>query len=327
MVCCFYIQILNKEIQIIITKWIASYNDAFAYDGSAKSRTDTTRILNEQGYESLFIRMFGEQTVDDLVYVEEMVSPGDIVIFQSPIYSSANAEEKYISLLNELGAITIGLLHDIDVIRFGGDLNNYRQLINQYQGLIIASQSLVDVIKPKVPYVIQGPWDYLTDINPLAHTSDEPIVYAGNLTVGKTAFLDEVNYLINTYGERYDRSLEGWQGKYDPNILPSKLEGSYGLVWDSNGYGDYQKYNWSYKFSLYIVSGLPIIARRGSNVGNYVETNHLGFTVDDVLTIDKTNQPYQNYITNVSELANKLKQGKSIIEKVNEIENIISTTI
>lgn len=82
----------------------------------------------------------------------------------------------------------------------------------------------------------------------------------------------------------------------------------------------------SYKFSLYIVSGLPIIARRGSNVGNYVETNHLGFTVDDVLTIDKTNKPYQDYITNVNELANKLRQGQSIIEKVNEIENIISTT-
>ena len=272
------------------------------------------------------LNVFGVELANSQVSTPKPVTFSDGRVHQSPIYSSDNAEEKYISLLNELGAVTVGLLHDIDVIRFGGDLNNYQQLINQYQGLIIASQALVDVIKPTVPYVIQGPWDYLTDINPLAHTPDEPIVYAGNLTLGKTAFLDDIDYPINTYGERYDRTIEGWQGKYDPNILPSKLEGSYGLVWDSNGYGDYQKYNWSYKFSLYIVSGLPVIARKGSNVGNYVEAHHLGFTVDDVLTMDKTNQPYQNYITNVNELAIKLRQGQSIIEKVNEIENIISTT-
>ena len=34
-----------------MTKWIASYEDAFAYDGSAKPRTDTTKILNEPRYE------------------------------------------------------------------------------------------------------------------------------------------------------------------------------------------------------------------------------------------------------------------------------------
>lgn len=305
-------------------KYVAYINNGFAYDASVKPRQDVATILSKHGWEKLPIRMFGELAEQDLDICLYLLHQGDTVLFQSPLYSSPNAERKYLDVFKVKGVKTIGLLHDVDVIRFGGDLQSYRKLINQYDGLIIASQALADVVKPSVPYVIQKPWDYLTNANPLPHTLDKTIVYAGNLTEGKTAFLDSVD--VDTYGELYERKLKHYRGKFKAEDLPAHLDGSFGLVWDSNGYNDYLKYNWSYKFSLYLASGLPVIAKKGSNVGNFVDKYELGFTIASLSELKKPEQ-YAKYLKNVSEFTTKVRSGAFILEAVNGIENrIMSTT-
>lgn len=304
-------------------KYVATMG-GLSYDGTTKPREDVSKILSNNGFIKFNVDMFGELSKETRNLLYKTLNKGDLFVFQSPLYdANQTAEKDYLKIFNEIGVKSIALIHDVDPIRFGGDLKDYVEKINKYSGLIIASQKLADILQPSVPYVIQGPWDYLAPNNHKNHYQSEPIVYAGNLTKPKTSFLDDIKYPINVYGDPYDRKINGFKGRYKPEELPGIITGSYGLVWDSNKYGDYQTYNWSYKLSLYIVSGLPIIARSGSNVGDFVLKNNIGFVIDNVLDIDKSNKPYYDYINNIKDISDNMLNGFYILNAIKNIEREI----
>lgn len=74
---------------------------------------------------------------------------------------------------------------------------------------------------------------------------------------------------------------------------------------------------------MYIVSGLPIIARSGSNVGDFVLKNNIGFVIDNVLDIDKSNKPYYDYINNIKDISDNMVNGFYILNAIKKIEKEI----
>ena len=99
------------------------------------------------------------------------------------------------------------------------------------------------------------------------------------------------------YGINYDEqnitSLNvEYKGAFLPNEIPSKLEGSFGLVWDGdstdgcNGAsGDYIRYNNPHKLSLYISSCLPVIVWSQAAIADFVRQHNIGFCVDKLIDI------------------------------------------
>lgn len=138
-------------------KYVATMG-GLSYDGTTKPREDVSKILSNNGFIKFNINMFGELSKEIRNLLYKTLNKGDLFVFQSPIYDdNQTAEKDYLKVFNDIGVKSIALIHDVDPIRFGGDLKGYVEKINKYSGLIIASQKLADILQPSVPYVIQGP--------------------------------------------------------------------------------------------------------------------------------------------------------------------------
>lgn len=172
-------------------------------------------------------------------------------------------------------------------------------------------------------------FDYIRSSTDHPLRSLKPLVaFAGNLE--KSTFLHrelsafEFNILL--YGINYDEqnitSLNvEYKGAFLPNEIPSKLEGSFGLVWDGdstdgcNGTsGDYIRYNNPHKLSLYISSCLPVIVWSQAAIADFVRQHNIGFCVDKLSDIrtkinDMDEDEYQSYLTNVRKMQEKIVSG------------------
>ena len=125
-------------------------------------------------------------------------------------------------------------------------------------------------------------FDYSTDCKVCIRSFNDynrPCVsFAGALT--RNPFLDKLDKKeqpidIFIYGspEMHYKKMR-YMGSVDANILPSVIEGQYGLLWvdDYEQYerDNYMMYNNPHKMSLYIVSGLPIITWSKYAAANFV---------------------------------------------------------
>ena len=89
----------------------------------------------------------------------------------------------------------------------------------------------------------------------------------------------------------------------------SKIEGSWGLVWDGdseetcNGvYGEYLKMNSPHKLSLYIVARLPLIVWKESGLTDYVLKRNLGIAINSLRELPNrlkeiTEKDYNYFLT------------------------------
>lgn len=257
-----------------------------------------------------------------------------VIIIQYPHYnySSLLKEKLYTILSNNK---TILLVHDVNSIRFNGDIRKEIDILNKACVVILHSQNMADYLKERgltVSTVNLNMFDYLLGGLPSQenyHLGKE-IVFAGNL--GKSKFLTELakeNALglsLNLYGPNLDANLKNkvhWLGSYSPDEIPFKLQGSFGLVWDGNSVhgctgfiGDYLKVNYPHKLSLYIAAGIPVITWKRAAIAQIVEDYNIGFTVDSLSEISANidllhKDDYQMYLQNVANLQKKTISGVS----------------
>ncbi|EGF47082.1 beta-1,6-galactofuranosyltransferase, partial [Lacticaseibacillus rhamnosus MTCC 5462] len=71
--------------------------------------------------------------------------------------------------------------------------------------------------------------------------------------------------------------------RVDPEAIPHMLEGSFGLVWDSDAYpdvvgrwGEYERYNTPAKFPMYLSANEPVIVWSQAATAPFVEANQIG---------------------------------------------------
>lgn len=164
------------------------------------------------------------------------------------------------------------------------------------------------------------------------HKKEDPIAFCGNLK--KSKFIKDLDSClktkrINFYGFT-DSSVifpkcGQYQGLKDSFTLPSKIEGSWGLVWDGesiksceNNFGEYLVINSPHKVSLYLVSRLPVIIWKDSALAFLIEKYNLGITVNSLDEIENkiksvSEDEYQKIIKNIEIWARKIEDGEMIL--------------
>lgn len=183
-------------------------------------------------------------------------------------------------------------------------------------------------------------FDYYTDaaVRTRKHEEGEQwkVSFAGYLP--KSKFL----HTIDTTTHSYDMIIYGapteafesstYKGSVEPDILPSVIEGHFGLIWEG-GYhltpeDNYTRINNPHKMSMYIVAGLPIICWDKSAAARFVEANELGFSISSLDDIDErlhniSSSDYNRMVANCLAMRNSLVRGehiKNVIQKVSTNE-------
>jgi hypothetical protein len=324
-----------------------------------KAMTDINCIFNEEKLEEIIppCHVNPENDIADPLYRRKVLRDfkkkgikmrNEIIFVQYPTYlGNAFLFPHYVRKVAKRNRI-VYIIHDLNGLRYKVPYFEMidRHLLNKAYRIVSHNQSMTDYliekyhIDPK-KIINLGMFDYLTD-KPYEGTrkKEDGIAFAGNLRKAET-MLNEYKRLsikaqLNVYGSKSPLSeFEGenirYYGVFPPDIIQQKMVGGFGLVWDGTSvddckglFGEYIKYNNPHKASLYVVSHLPLIVSNESAVAKFVLAHHIGFGVDSLRQIPDiiskmSQEEYQEMLTNLSSLAEKVSKGgmmKEVIEKI-----------
>lgn len=315
----------------------------FSYDGAVKPRRDVGNLCHRHGWNVNLITMFGAMEDNEIENTVSQFRANDIVLVQTPLYTNnPNAEREWLEALQRRDVRVIALVHDADVIRFGGNLENYQELLNQYDCLILPSDKMFEKLGldwDNNLAFFHTPWYY--EVNPIPRSKplmaqgdkvDIELIYAGNITRVKASFLWNIKTPVLTYGQDDDNaqylSMVNYGGPIPPEELPAKMPLGFGLVWDgdvipdlSNNYTSYAQYNMSYKLSAYLAGGLPVIVWENSIFADMVKEKGIGYVVSDLTNIDQllantTVTEFQKMYRNVRWLSEDIISGESFYNSI-----------
>lgn len=268
----------------------------------------------------------------------------EVVFVQYPMLAF-DTEKEFYKLIKKKNKLVL-LVHDVHGLKRQNqnEINKEIEILNIADAVIVHNRfmkaKLIQLGLTVQHIYLLNIFDYLTEsklnINRFKKNS---IIFAGNLD--KSDFFKEFckdNKLLrlNLYGPHYDHSLDSMDnlkyiGNYNPDILPEKLIGQYGLVWDGDQintchgiYGEYTKYNNPHKLSLYLSSGMPVIVWKEAAIAEFVENNHVGLTVSTLSNLYQlinniTKAEYETMCKNVLRIREELINGKSLSKVINEI--------
>lgn len=319
-----------------------------ANTASSKAKEDINNILLEENFTPIYFDTEISK-LKKLLFTHKLVNRAltnvhyGTFVAQYPLYSHYMTKR----LLRKLSIIKvkrIGLLHDVVSLRNSKidteSKSNEISFFNSFDALIVHNNKMKKWLQDnevKSPMVSLEIFDYLNPQPILKPKFSKTLIFAGNLE--KAEFLQKINgeLSINLYGpnraEHYPHSAV-YKGIYSSEELPSHLEGSFGLVWDGNSvdecngpYGEYLKYNNPHKTSLYLSSGLPVIVWKQAAMADFVVNNNLGLAVDSLNDVNRelsklTAEDYRQMLKNVTEVANKLRDGdftKNAVEKAKKV--------
>lgn len=340
-------------------------NNQKNFNAAFKAVEDIKDILIEQDFLPLYVRIKRNKLffLKYLIYMKDMIQDivsfltklevGSMIVLQIPVRFPVYVLICYLYVLKRKKCRTIGLIHDVEQLRYES-----RKLFGRMERKIY---SLLDDIivhndKMKEYFVQQGIeekrlysleiFDYLVEGNLTLRkqTDAKTIVVAGNLSLEKAGYLYKMDnidsdlriklYGPNFYEEEY-KSIE-YCGKFPaheiPNII-SENDNLFGLVWDGdsidecNGVtGQYQKYNNPHKLSLYLASGLPVIVWEQAATSEFVKKNNIGILVHSLSEIPEimksiSKEEMEEMIRAACNIGNKLRKGHYTISVINKIIN------
>jgi hypothetical protein len=262
-----------------------------------------------------------------------------VVVFLFPVYAKMN--RLVISLLRRKGVEIICMIGDINGLKDADAMELRREIrfFKNFRYFIAHNDSMREWLEQNVhdPGVtVLEFFDFPMQLMHLTRRKSSDIVFAGNLA--KSTFLEELHRLpsplhFHLYGpgqtERMsDQRNVSWHGAETPQLLPAKLKGSFGLVWDGDtitspggSLGNYMKYISHHKLSLYIVSGLPLIVPCSAASAALVRKYRIGICIDNLFEINDridqiSEEEYQEFRKNMKGLAEKIGGGGCLKEAV-----------
>ena len=172
-------------------------------------------------------------------------------------------------------------------------------------------------------------FDYLAaeaDTAERKNAVDMPLIVAGNLSKAKSGYLYELpdNTEFNLFGMGYSGEPKpniNIKGSFKPEELPSKLDGSFGLVWDGpsaesciGATGEYLKINNPHKTSLYLASGIPVAIWKEAALAKLIEENGCGITLENIGEAKEkaekiSPEEYGKMVGNTRRIGAKLRAG------------------
>lgn len=325
------------------SKFVIKQYSQLEYLHGGVGYVDAERILIQEGFNKIEFPRHDSFTpvakLDRLRYLLRQsfsIKKDSIFIFLFPVYSKA--ARILIERLVKKGVRCICYLADINGIKDGDEkgLQEEIDFLKQFQYFIVHNAGMRVWLNEKIPGVVSEEinfFDFLAQPAQTQRVLSNEIVFAGNLA--KSPFLDKLHLLkdsplrFNVYGPGGTAALEdqnnvNWQGTFSPYQLPSKLKGSFGLLWDDacidkpcGHYGAYMPYISHHKLSLYILSGLPLIVPAIAGSAPLVEKYGIGFAINSLYEIPQkisslTDAEFIQMQENMKPLANEISTGKRL---------------
>jgi hypothetical protein len=165
------------------------------------------------------------------------------------------------------------------------------------------------------------------------HTFRKRLVYAGNLSTGKSGFIYRLGELASLDFELYGAGLDTsfnikenvrYRGTFSPDHPPFQANGAFGLVWDgatldgcSGDYGTYLKFNTPHKASLYLSQGLPVVVWRQACIAPLIDAHGAGILVSSLHELEEVfagldQADYKKLSKGAEELGQKIRTGHFI---------------
>lgn len=251
---------------------------------------------------------------------------------------------------------TVCIIHDIDSLRDNLDRGYIEREINNFNKFNIVVSHNLEMTKWLIGNGVKSKiyemeiFDYLSNesVNIREKKEYYTVAYAtGMLGTEKSKFLYKLNEVANNnirfklYGNILDELNDNisksdkiiYGGVLDPNLIIKKIEGDFGLIWDSEeldgcigNWGNYTKYNNPHKFSMYIAAGIPVIAWKESAISSYIIENNIGICVDSIKDLNLklsgiTSDEYNSMIKNVREVSERVRSGSYLEDVIRKIEN------
>jgi glycosyltransferase involved in cell wall biosynthesis len=304
---------------------------------------EVERIFSEMGFKALvspyqedFSLRAKWSRFSFLIKTLSSLPAGSVVVYQFPLY--ATLHRWLVQALSKRRKFTvICFIADINGLKDGNDriLRKEIKELKRHHYFIVHNQSMENWLKEFIPDAVTASIDFF-DFEAIPFTGNRTpgneIVFAGNLY--KSGFLKYLanihsadnETIFNVYGEGATDEIKNqvnvnYKGAFQPHELPSKLKGSYGLVWDGDSVeglagslGDYMKYISHHKLSSYIIAGLPLIVPANSAAAELVRKYNIGVTVQSLKDIGKriscvTPETYHQMNANMGELAKRIIAG------------------
>lgn len=324
------------------------------YNASSKARKDISHFVLQNRYKSFFkndkTRIRHNKTAKAALAIKLIVKAllkldsKDIVFLQTsyPIL-------KAILFIKRLKRFKIVyLIHDLYTLRYNNPLsieqnssmiNHDMHILSKCDYIIAHNEYMISRLKERgcnSNFISLEIFDYYTENAPktrvLCRESCISISYAGTLKNDFLYVLDELCYKNNikffTYGKpepHFAHSL--YKGSFDADVLPSVIEGDFGLIWTFSMQPDeadcYELLNNPHKLSMYIVAGIPAITWNKSAAGKFIEKENIGFTVDSIedmfAKLNKiTPNQYDEMVRNCQRISKLLINGEHTKQALNQ---------
>ena len=292
------------------------------------------------------------------IKLKKVIEYNSIIVYQHPMYGARIINKILPWVQKKKHARFIALIHDLESLRGGiigvttiskktNDAAD-RVLLKKFDAIICHNEHMREYLvehgfAPERIHNLEI-FDYLTkEVRAKPQKSDTPsIAIAGNLAIGKCAYIYNIctggnnsNIKIHLYGINYQKEYAHnnmiYHGSFKPEVLSSKLEGDFGLVWDGNSAdtcegntGYYLRYNNPHKTSLYLASGMPVIVWSKAAIADFVLNNGVGITIDSLVELEdkiKEIRPetYWDMCGKASDLGKKLRAGFYTQKAIQEV--------
>lgn len=341
-------------------RYYIAYSDLNFRHAGSKAKKDIVGVLASIGYSSIFLprtKEWNNKIIGSIgvcltgirrAFKLFFCMPSDsLIVMNHPFdFVSMNFAIPRIAKKNTV----IFVNHDVNFYRYEDDIKRQRQegaekfkrIYNLVSGVVVPSPSIPIIKGVGVNMPVISPlriFPYLLDMSKLKEKSfDYSVVFTGNFE--KAEFVNnwlllKRSYKIELLGINGDKlDLKGdaiYKGSFDADVVPFKVESSFGLVWDGDSvesctgnYGNYLRYNSPHKLSLYLAIGIPVFIWREAGMAGFVEKNKVGFLIDSLSDIDKiladmTEEKYKEMQENIKPIQKKITDGSYLVEALDDV--------
>lgn len=330
------------------------FND---YNASSKARKDVSYFIHQFGFKTLIKndksqKKYGKiaKAVKALqVFVKVFtLNKNDVLFIQTsqlllkPILRIKRIRKfKIIYLIHDVFSLCYNTERSIREHR--NEIEKDIDLLNGCDCVIAHNQFMIDRLRElgcKTSLVSLEIFDYACSLPPKQKIYDSEkieVVYAGNpkgaLFLNGLEKLKDSNIKFVVYGgDNPSHKNIIYKGCVDADILPSCIEGNYGLIWSgeykANKENNYTFINNPHKLSMYIAANLPAIALEGTAAGNFIKTNQIGITINDLDQLPEAihsinKEEYTSMLRNCSVIRGKIIKGQYLESAINQCLNIL----
>lgn len=319
------------------------------YNASSKAREDVSKIVLETGFKS-FARndkrgnkntKYNKIITAISIYAKMLfrLRSNDIIFLQT----SESVLKGILKIKKIKHFKIIYLIHDMFSVRYdeielhSDEISKDINMLNQCEYIICHNKKMKEKLI-KMGCICElyslSLFDYLLEKDELPADRDNSKVtlsFAGNLS--KSQFLDTLDAKSSMSYEIYGKPPKhfahmNYMGSVDADQLPYVMKGNYGLIWE----GEYQiqekdnyiRFNNPHKASLYIASGMPIIIWKGSALSDYVESEKIGISINNLDELDRAveainEERYNEMVKNCLKIRAKVIKGiflKNVLKEI-----------